>query len=401
MQYIKKLLILSLILTLIFSGCQSKKEYSHEISIDEKLEEYDELWEFLEENFSAYLQNLDDLGVDKDQLKNTYREKIGDSKDFDEYYRILDMLTREFKSLGHIEVFSSDDFLRMNETYKNFEQTKKEKENNNPAEIESAENSYKIYGSFFLNEASYDRYKEINAKSVSSDKSLKKIEDPSTSNLHIRSYEDEKTLYIKYKDFFDNHREANKKLIGDKLNEFSYDKVIVDIFGNPGGNSPLWWDIVSLLTKEPIKTIQYQGFQGQEARDFAKVLVTYTDPKTVKTVDNLDLIGYEYEFSSSEEVINKVEKIYIVQGENFSAAEEFCELSRDTGWATRIGQPIGGNGQGINYFYKLKNSNLLIRLAISYPSYSDGQLKDLTIEPDILMDYNVHDILDYVFNDEI
>lgn len=402
MEKNKKIPIVSLLilLTLIFSSCKCKKIYTYEISTSEKLEEYDDLWEFLEENFSEYLRNLEILSVNKDQLKKDYRKKIKETKNFDEYYNVLNTFTHEFRTLGHIEVYSHDNFLKMYETYKNFDKTKKEIEKNNPSDIDLAENSYNIYSSFFLNEDSFRRYKEINDKSAS----LGNVKKPITSkskNIDIRSYEDEKTLYIKYKDFFANNREENKNLIINELNKFPYEKVIVDIYNNPGGNSSTWWDIVSLLTEKPIKTVQSYCFQGKVAREFSEILINYSKPKLLKTTKNSTIIGYEYEFNPNGKVINKPDKIYIIQGENFSAAEEFCEFARDINWATRLGQPIGGSGQGINYFYKLKNSDLLIRLTISYPCYSDGKLKDLVIEPDVVMEYNVHHILDYVFNDEM
>lgn len=155
------------------------------------------------------------------------------------------------------------------------------------------------------------------------------------------------------------HVEEDYPKIKNFLNEIKdYDKLIIDIRGNHGGFDDYWKNIVKLLIND-IHSAEYYSFFKNTAR-------TIHDPFKVPGISSVrDLdekifkqfppeVKTEFNFYklnlveiNPEESVNFKGKIYLLVDEDvISSAEKFAAFSKDTGFATLVGETTGG---GMNF----------------------------------------------------
>jgi len=133
-----------------------------------------------------------------------------------------------------------------------------------------------------------------------------------------------------------------------------FQKLIIDIRGNEGGFDQYWENIVGLLAKDTLSS-EYLSF-------FKENVVSIYDPfkvDKITTIKDLDADVLEdlpeeiktdfnfYKYNSieitPEDSIGFGGKIYLLVDEKvFSAAEKFAAFSKDTGFATLVGETTGG-----------------------------------------------------------
>lgn len=81
------------------------------ISRKDALEDYDYLWETLEENYPFFGVAERKYGLDVQQLKQEYRQQIegmGKKIDFLEFYQLMEECIGQFGNLGHIFLYPSN-----------------------------------------------------------------------------------------------------------------------------------------------------------------------------------------------------------------------------------------------------------------------------------------------------
>ena len=83
------------------------------ISRKDALEDYDYLWDTLEENYPFFGVAERKYGLDVQQMKQEYRQQLeGMEKEIDflKFYRLMERCIGEFKGMGHIGIISSGHF---------------------------------------------------------------------------------------------------------------------------------------------------------------------------------------------------------------------------------------------------------------------------------------------------
>lgn len=400
-------IILIFIVILITLGVilfQSNNSFSYDLTKDERIEEYNHLWDFLEENMSLYMKEAKTKGINLTEIKEEYKLLISESEDFNDYYSILNDFINEFNFIGHLQLIEPKEFNERKLMYDRFID---EFDNMDlPSEELKKYGKYNIekFSKYFYDEESKERYYSIiKAKNLKIDTNIESndilIETNSkTPNITIKEYKDENTIYIKYPDFNYIYGEANREYIIEKLNEFPYKKVVIDIYNNPGGDSSLWMDMVSLLSTEEEDYSFYDVYEGKEAVESLELYKEYFGSENLKELSEDKVIRESKNtIKVDNTIINKPEEIYIIQGNNQSASEEFCEFVNKTDWALTIGEKVGGSGQGEPNYYKLPISKLIINYNSSYPSDELGNPKVLDINPDIEMKYS-ENIINYILD---
>ena len=173
--------------------------------------------------------------------------------------------------------------------------------------------------------------------------------------LETKKLIEDKVAYMRIKDMSFYHIEEDYPRIISFLKEVEgYDKLIIDIRGNAGWADEYWMKLVELLIDERISAEYYSFFRSNyiTTRDIFRL----TDVSVTKDLDEVILEQFPKEITTDFQFykINTIEinpnddgnfggEIYLlVDGEVKSAAEKFAAFTKDTGFATLVGEKTGG-----------------------------------------------------------
>lgn len=232
---IKTYLFVLFILVMAFvTACNSKVEENieYEISKEDMLAEYDVVWNILEENY-PYFEMLKKRGVSVNSTKKVFRTFVEKAESFDEYYYIMaQMLNNELKLEGHLCLIDYNTFQKLNDTYE--------------SPKSSSLKNKKVYK--YIQEPFFDKKVEQRYEMISEKINQTVMNDITENNfLKIIEKKEDKTLIIDYDSFFVVNYKDNTEKIRQALQEFPYEKILIDIRGNYGGGLFVWFDFVELL----------------------------------------------------------------------------------------------------------------------------------------------------------
>ncbi len=385
------MLFLVAILSLsILAGCSNEEAYittakeasyygiiETNLTTEKKLEDFEYMYNLLEENFSFFNVNKRLHNVDWIGNKKKYEKIIKNTKNDVEFYvaisKILDDLNND-----HTHVFSGEIYNRY---YKHFYPNKHEVLN---------------YGK------SMERY-GFNGN-------VENIELNPNSNFLISNepvletkvlIEDE-LAYMKIKSMSAYHINEDYSKIGNFLREVEdYEKLIIDIRGNSGGFDNYWKNVVEFLIDETLKVEYYSFFRG----DYRNRYEMYKVP-TAKPIEKLDEeilnkfppeVKTDFQYYDRNFVIvqpwwgdlNFNGKVYLLVDKYvFSSSEKFASFAKDTDFATLVGETTGGDRvfPEIPFAY-LPNSGLVIRFSSELGINADGTINmEAKTIPDIIVD---------------
>lgn len=379
MKKIKKILIiLSLLtLTIIFTSCENKIDYTYELTKEQMLEDYDELWQVLEDNY-LYFDVLKSMGINVGSLKEVYRGQIENVEKFEDFYFLLcDLLAIGLHQEGHLNMVYAEQYKPVAE---NIEKTLLE---NIPKDTE------RYLKDTVLNENTKKRYKDLEEK-ISTYNSYAASD---IVEMEIIKEEAYKTLILDLNTFVIEDLDKNKKLIQDALLERPYENIIIDLRNNYGGDLNGWYNIVKLLIDQDIDMkINYLA-KGKIAEYIYDSYDSHFEKNILPSQKGEELNVYTFDFHlDSEKEINYDPKIYLLlNDQSLSASIMFAQFAKDTGFGKVVSRsPISrGNGSfsqghGLNA-YRLKNSNLLFQFFTGRRCDEDGNLSNIIIEPDIIL----------------
>lgn len=222
------------------------------------------------------------------------------------------------------------------------------------------------------------------------------------SHASVGDYVDGKVAYIKIYSMASD-REKDEKMISDYLKKIkNYQALIIDIQGNPGGDSTYWADfLMPKIIKSELRRVSYSFMKsGDIMEDY------YNSPDyiklTDKTVDELNfpkrtsnIIKNFDKYAVYEDVVTPVDdsikfdgNIYMLVDEGvYSSSEAFASFAKATGFATLVGTRTGGDGLGSDPFQiDLPNTGFVMRFPKELGTTEDGIINELDkTEPDILV----------------
>lgn len=148
-----------------------------------------------------------------------------------------------------------------------------------------------------------------------------------SKNIEISFLNDKSTVIVKIKSFSRHHLEEDRKVLKDLeqyLSFNNYDNVVIDIRGNNGGTDE-YFELLSMFTSEPV-------FK----RDNYRNLLTGEN----ESVEWMAMNGTGKDYN----------RYLLVDDKVFSTSESLTMLCKNTGFATVIGEPTGGEGYGATPF---------------------------------------------------
>ena len=193
----------------------------------------------------------------------------------------------------------------------------------------------------------------------------------------------------------------------------NYGKLIIDIRGNGGGSSYYWKNIVKLLADESLIMTYYSFFKSGHRN----LSLDPWEVQRLTTIKNLDEkileqfpeeIKTDFDFyktyriaispwgvsHNSNDYVDFKGKVYLLVDKGvFSAAETFSAFAKDTGFATLVGEPTGGDSvsEEIPVIY-LPKSKFAIRYSRTLVINSDGTINmETKTTPHIQVDPTPHD----------
>lgn len=133
-----------------------------------------------------------------------------------------------------------------------------------------------------------------------------------------------------------------------------YEKLIIDIRGNTGGEDEYWMNIMKLLTKDTLNKEYYSFFRQNK-----KSILDDYQIENIATINNLDneVLGRfpqeikdDFNFFKKNEItispdsnVDFTGKIYLFVDEKVSnGAEKFAAFAKDTNFAILVGNKTGG-----------------------------------------------------------
>ena len=344
------------------------------LTTEEKLEDFEYLYKMVEENY-PYLEVIKrKYGYDWMDKKELHSKLIRNSKDLDDFIRIIDNILRKLKN-GHTRLVSSaeeyDDLVYYASST-----------NNNP------------WLSVLKQDSVVDRYNNMRTEEKLDIIKNKEVEVDRYGNLQVEILEDDTIGYIKVNSF-------DKQFIGDdeeilkafysKIKDFPY--LIIDIRGNGGGSDMYWMsNIVSSLTPKKLESQIYALIRGDGFdlyTDYYFDIFSKGSINKIKSMDeikskpnlppeaNFDYFDYALRIDQSISPIDSINyegKIYILVDDKVaSASESFTVFAKSTNFAEIIGTQTRGDGIGFTQLYfSLPNSNLIVKLSSNMGLNPDG-----------------------------
>lgn len=386
------LIILILVMAGIKRECQFQAAY---ISKKDALEDYDYMWNMLENNYPLLDMAERKYSLSMDALKENYRNQIdalNDKINFEVYYSLLQSCIEHFQQLGHLSVLTPAQVTNI------IHSTELAEQNHGHAGLDQYQYQYRLCNDPFV-KARYDFLEDLQEHKEQTNNVTPK----GAGNLEFKEINEE-TGYVKIKSFNTRHLADDAQRLDNWFKHNSGRKnMIIDITGNGGGTSQYWQDLIVApnINEEFRYGFYYITQYGEETREqfaidgvYEKDLSTQLDDLLyLPEIDEKNLQKVTYygtasdTISPSGEYKNSNTRFFLLVDRGvYSAADTFAMFCKETGFATVIGENTGGDGAGLNvYLVKLPKSNLLIRFRAMHGLNVDGSSNiEFGTTPDVI-----------------
>ena len=401
-------ILLLILVSVTLVGCTSTENsvvsLDRELTTEEKVEDFEYMYNTLEENYPFFKVNERVYKINWLTNKDEYEKRIRHTNNDEEFANELNMILCELHN-NHTHLISKDDFDFYYKSY-----------------AYKADRYNKPWGKVLDNKKVKTRYNftEKSLEELNNGNYLQNSRPAFKSDIIIPN----DVAYIKVKQMDGFRLEED----GVEIRKFfesikDYPKLIVDIRGNGGGSDYYWVkNIVQPLINEPL-SVDYYLFArgGEDSQKFYKARKMKL--KEIDTLDeNLKLefpkdisSDFKYYKLSTSQIKPKNPvgfkgKIYLlVNSLVYSSSETFASFAKGSGFATLVGGKTGGDGMGIDpLLFSLPNSGLVVRyssLLCLNPDYTINEevqtTPDIELPPFSPVDYKYDECIQYVIEDEI
>lgn len=372
----------------------------HLLTTQEKLEDFEYLYQVLLENYPYFEMNQKVNGIDWLALKSVYREEVRKTDNNLEFQITLDSMLKDL---------------------------------NNPHTILLTINSYELFRSLYesaglapwvdvLNDAkAVNRYLGSNSQTYVNQPLKPKVVE---NNVHTEILEEDRIAYIKIKTLSYGNIDADKDVIFPFFDQIQdYDFLLIDIRGNGGGATQYFEEnIISKLITEPIQYSAYYLFKGGA---FSQPFIAYTlgesfddlqpisemvQDENIKNLSLSDETGIKFYYKQTDEIVPKASVQFdgmiflLIDKGVYSSADKFAYVAKETKFATLVGETTYGGGIGFDSLLcMLPNSGFVFRFDCVMGLTSDGVSNEAfrTI-PDIEMRSKdlIEEMMKYINQDE-
>lgn len=380
-----------LISTLV--ACGNKVDISTPLAEEQKIEDFNYLYNTIEENYPFLETNKRLNNVDWLSKKEEYLQRVKNTKSDIEFLMTLNSILSELNN-GHTHMITnSSQFRDFREIYSMNKGWQKKVQlpvlNNKKA----------------LARYNIDKNEKIQVLNQEKNEKTEGIRNASTKDIV-----EGKIGYIYIPQMISYYNMGNDiELIDEYLNNIKeYQALIIDIRGNGGGDSYYWISyLVPKLIDKVYENTTYSFWKDGEIINnyLKKSKVKYsTGFGEVKDLDTTKLVNlpvevkedFKYyskntmEIRPSEDSIKFKGNIYmLVDKLVYSSSEAFASFAKQTGFATLIGERTGGDGIGSDpLLHMLPNSGYVFRFSKDMGTTADGTSnEEFKTEPDYLIEY--------------
>ena len=381
-NFIKRYRFIIVIFLLILFGIAGYKTYEYiklqklintpvnELTEEQKLEDFEYLYNVIVENYPLLEVNKRKYGVDWVANKEKYIEFIKQEPDFK---LALEQIVSELNN-SHTSILSKGFVEKLVYYYQNISIFSWRQMHldilDNP--LVQARYGLDIDSNLYLNNDSQFM------KNYKSNAVVQDIVEDKVASIYIPEM-------ISYDDI-----EQDRKLITEYLSKVKdYQALVIDIRGNDGGDSSYWqYFLLPLLLKEQVGVKTYTFYKDGELVEeylkksrqntlkvddldlsrFPNLSLEISEDFTYYTENNLDILP------SEEDYIGFDGNIYLFVDSNvYSSSESLAVYAKESGFATIIGQQTEGDGIGTEpLITMLPNSGYIFRFSKEMGITSDG-----------------------------
>lgn len=350
---------------------------------DEYIEDFDYLFNVLEENFPFFGVSERKYGVDIRELYLETRDMLGDIPSDDVFMDTLNMyFFHPLNYVGHLGLVDRDFYHMLVSTYTHIHN-------------QNTSSGFRVYVDMLNNPKSRAFYGEENFDFENTDKFI------NNENVTVEILEENEIAYIKIDSFNALNIEKDREILFNFYQEVeNYEHLIFDITSNGGGASYYFDDlIVAPNIEETLAVPSYLFLMGgtnnrlfirPRSYGFQKISKLNQDDLPYMNEDDLKKFDYFIRLEEKIEPLNE-EKMFkgkiwlLVSEDNYSASERAAMFSKSSGFATLVGERTGGDGIGTDpALIVLPNTGIIIRYSHTYGTDEYGRnSEEFGTEPDI------------------
>lgn len=378
------LLVLGLLTLMVGCNSESSKNASG-LTTEEKLEDFEYLYTVMSENYPYLNVNYRMNGVNWLNEKESFRTEIENTNNDIEFQSAIDRIVKRLNN-DHTHLLTRNFFSMAHSVYSNPE--------------------YVEYNSPWLDVLSED--KVLNYYGFNPVSNIPQQSRPPQSHRPVFNSEiiiPDEVAFLRINRMDQGRIEEDGEGIRNFLMEVKgYDKLIIDIRGNVGGDSTYWMkNVVAPLINDSLSVEYYLFGRGNYARPFYETRGMKLEPLSELDSDMVEKVPEEIKadfdyFGTLNLTIDPLEpvgfqgKIYLLIDDRvYSSAEMFAAFSKDSGFATLVGDRTGGDGIGVDpVLFSLPNSGMVIRYSGLFALNGDGTVHAETgITPHVEVDPRV------------
>lgn len=366
-----------------FQHQNQKSQNILHLSVEQKLSDFDALWEILEESY-PFWEEVEQAGIDREAVYGRYRAEIPETKTDIAYFKHISYFLKEFDGLGHLSVLDGYLYGLYMDTIAESGSLLSPQEQQRVEILRAVLESPVSQGTYRLLDQSHEGFRStIGLKEAyAAQKQDPEKETPRTP-IVAEIDGDGKTAYLKIDSFaLENYQEDKSALEEFFLQIEGVPDLILDLRGNRGG-SDLYWEelLVRPNAKERLTSERYFLFQSSALVNgyasslgiAAQEIEALPEPLLAQYGDGFPQYTVDFkEFAPGERPYPG--RIWVlVDDQVYSAAENFVVFCKNTGFAALVGTPTGGDG-GIAdpVLVSLPNSGLIVRFSVFYGLNADG-----------------------------
>lgn len=382
------------------------------LTSEEMKEDYEYMWKTLEENFPLFEAIERIVGIDREQVYTSYKEKCEKLPvtDVVDYYDLLNECLDEFEFVGHLSIADPSVY------YANVELDDRTK-----AEVKKLHNR---------SERTYEfLQKELEEKAENFTETSQSVIDGNEKVIHVRHYEE--TPIIKIDSFWCSNDEDVKEMVqqltGILHGEQDAEQIVFDLRGNRGGSTRVWEEsILPYLGKDEICMTTYSARINGDMNQ-QKFPITVDEVNRIAVNSNVEYLVEPYaisqvleiqeesdmEMSSLDisdlercDVLLKTEmKVSIGEVADFNLDGDIvifidqytASAATDMAWFfqnARLATIVGTENAGVRGAFSLPpslssfilpNSGLMVRYEPYYILREDGECAEFGMNPDFII----------------